>query len=68
MTAKPAKRSAGARKAWRTRKRMKAARDEHLLPWGYMEIPTKEEMVQDIAEHQLWPRYMKRALPNPWLQ
>jgi hypothetical protein len=48
------KRRASSLKGWRTRKRMKEARQEE---------PHEQEV------HELrHPAYMRRALPNPWLE
>jgi hypothetical protein len=55
------KHSAASRKAWRTRKRMKEAREMRL----YEQMRVLYLANQKLAAQEKWPDYMRHALPLP---
>ncbi len=75
------KRSAASRKAWRSRKRMKAARlqayedarDRNMKLQEGLRALRLKHIKQDLEaaakleqSPKVWPTYKLRALPNPW--
>ena len=61
-----AKRSAASRKAWRTRKRMKAARLEaRAEALGNLVQAVDDRLTEIVEGRPHWPDYMRRALPLP---
>jgi hypothetical protein len=59
-----AKRSAASRKAWRTRKRMKAARQAN-SSWLEKTLERLGVEHDDSTPPDAWPEYKRRALPLP---